>query len=109
VWDFLYHFRKLFIRKLYFHQGYLFFRLLDRKQAMTKSAKSRNGQTKTVSSNAPTSTKKKADKKGKGDSTSNDRSLSNTSNGKVKHRTSASVQSGGENEVSHPLHKQHLS
>lgn len=76
---------------------------MDRKQAMTKSAKSRNGQTKTVASNAPSSSKKKSDKKGKGDSTSNDRSLNNISNGKVKHRTTASVQSGGENEVSHPF------
>lgn len=67
---------------------------------MTKStSKSRNGQTKTLVSNAPTSTKKKNDRKGKGDDTSNERSPNNTSNGKVKHRTVSPVQTGGGNEV----------
>lgn len=73
---------------------------------MTKStSKSRNGQTKTLVSNAPTSTKKKNDRKGKGDDTSNERSPNNTSNGKVKYRTVSPVQTGGGSEVNHPLHK----
>ena len=76
------------------------FCLVERKQAMTKSnAKSRNGQTKTLSPASVSSpTKGKGDKKGKGDG-QQEKTLTNNSNGKIKFRSGSTVKSGTVSEV----------